>query len=188
MGERALLDGCARAPALTVNHLFIRQNRVVHRIPVNNALAPVNEASLQKVEKHGLFVAVIRRVASGKFARPVKRKAQRFQLRAHRVDIFISPGRRMRALFNRGIFRRHAKRVPPHRVQHIISLGYFEAGNHIAHGIIADMAHVNAARWIGKHFQHIIFRFAAVRAQRLEAVSGLPCGLPVAFAYRRIIA
>ena len=68
----------------------------------------------------------------------------------------------MRALFDRGIFRRHAERIPPHRMQDIISLRHFETGDHIAHGVIAHMSHVNASRRIGKHFQHIIFWFAAV--------------------------
>ena len=68
----ALLAGRARPPALAVNHLFICQNGVINWIPIDNAFAPVNKAGLQKIKKHGLFVAVIRRVAGCKFARPIK--------------------------------------------------------------------------------------------------------------------
>ena len=72
LGQGALLDGCTRSPALSVNHLFVCQNGVINRIPIDNAFAPVNKAGLQKIKKHGLFVAVIRRVAGCKFARPIK--------------------------------------------------------------------------------------------------------------------
>ena len=72
LGQGALLDGRTRPPALAVNHLFVCQNGVINRIPIDNAFAPVNKAGLQKIKKHGLFVAVIGRVAGRKFARPIK--------------------------------------------------------------------------------------------------------------------
>ena len=174
-----LLDRRARAPALAVNHLLIGQHGLVDRVPIDRAFAPLHQTGVKEIQKHGLFMGVIRSVASGELARPINRQAELFQLRPHGVNIGVSPGAGMRAFFHRRIFRRHAERVPPHRVQNIKPLRFFEARHHIAHGVIAHMTHMDAARRIGKHFQHVIFRFAAIGRFGGKTVGGLPGGLPI---------
>ena len=56
------------------------------------------------------------------------------------------------------VFRRHAERVPAHGVQDIVALGAHVAGDDIAHGVVAHMAHMDAPGRIGEHLQHIVFR------------------------------
>ncbi len=91
---------------------------------------------------------------------------------------FVVPG---------GVLGRHAEGVPAHRMQHVKSARALVAGNHVAHRIIADMAHVDAAGRIGKHFQHVIF-FARILVSRPENFFFLPNPLPFGFCYAGVIA
>ena len=79
-----------------------------------------------------------------------------------------------------GVFSGHAKSIPTHWMQHIVTSGKLVARNHIAHGVIADMAHVNAARRIGKHFQDIVFRTIGSR-HGFEGLAFGPSLLPPGF-------
>lgn len=50
----------------------------------------------------------------------------------------------MHAALHGGILCRHAEGVPAHRMQHVVTAGALVAGDDIAHGVIADMAHMDA--------------------------------------------
>ena len=126
------------------------------------------------------MLSVIFRITGGKFARPINRQAQGFHLCAHGCDVVIGPFFGMPTYSHRSIFSWHAKGVPPHWMQHIMSGGQLIARNHIAHGVIAYMAHVNAARWVGKHFQDIVFRTIGSR-HGFEGLGFGPSLLPFGF-------
>ena len=121
--QLALLDDGARAPAAAVDHLLVGEHRVVDRVPVDLRLLARDEAGREEVEEQLLLVAVIARVAGRDLARPVERQAHRLQLRPHRVDVGVGPRRRMGVVLHRGVFRRHAERVPAHRMQHVVARG-----------------------------------------------------------------
>ena len=176
----ALLDECAGAPAATVDHLLVGEHGAVDRVPVHaRALAP-HEAGVMEIDEQPLLVLVIGRIAGREFARPVERQAHRLELRAHRVDVRVGPGRRMGLVLDRGVFGRHAERVPSHRVHDIEAARALVAGDHVAHRIIAHMPHVDAPRRIGEHFQDIVFR--AVRlARALKDLPFRPDFLPAGF-------
>ena len=123
------------------------------------------------------MLAVIFGIAGGKLAAPIDGQAQRLHLAAHDIDILIGPITRMPAIFHGGILGGHTKSVPPHRVQDIMACACLIAGNHVSHGVIADMPDMDTARWIGEHLQHVIFR-AAFIAFGEEDFSIIPCFLP----------
>ena len=50
----------------------------------------------------------------------------------------------------------------------------------VAHGVVAHMPHVDAARGIGKHLEHIVFRLGLI-ALRNEGLGLVPGGLPFGF-------
>ena len=175
--QPALFDRRARPPAAPVDHLFVGQNRLVDRVPVDPAFALVDQPGGDEIEKHFLFVAVIIGVAGGDFTGPVNRQAHHLELAPHGVDIGVGPFGGMDFLFHRRVFRRHAKRVPAHRVQHVEAARALVARDHVAHRVVADVAHVNPARRIGKHFQHVIFRPAG-RFLGGETLTVFPGGLP----------
>ena len=157
MGEFALFDQRARAPAPTIDHLLIRQNGLIFRIPVHLGRFAVDEAVLEEIEEHPLLVFVIGRVAGRDFPMPIKRQAHAFQLGAHGRDIGVGPGGGMGFVRHCRVFRRHAERVPTHGMQHIKAARPLITRHHIAHGVIAHVTHMDAPRWIGEHLQNIVF-------------------------------
>ncbi len=86
-----------------------------------------------------------------------------------------------------GIFGRHAEGVPAHRMKHIIAAGALVAGHDIAHGIVAHMAHMDAARRIGEHLEHVIF-VARIVVVGFENLALVPFRLPAGFSVARVIA
>ena len=171
------LDQRARAPAASALDLFVGQNRHVDRVPVDGRFLAINQTLFHHVDEHGLLLAVILRIAGRQFARPVDRQAHRLQLRPHVRDILIGPVAGVHAFFHGGVLGRHAEGVPAHRVQHVEAARRLVPRHHVAHGIVADMAHVDAARRIGKHLQHIVF-IPCVVGFGLEDLRCVPCRLP----------
>ena len=177
LAQLAPLDRRAGTPALAVDHLFIGQHGHVDRVPIDRAFLAIDQAGGVHIQEQGLFMAVIIGFAGRQFAAPVEREADAFQLRLHVRDIGAGPCPRMDLLFHRGIFRRHAERVPAHRVQHGMAGHRLVARQHIAHRVIAHMADMDAARWIGEHLQHIGFgpvRIAIGGKARLLVPAFLP--------------
>ena len=68
----------------------------------------------------------------------------------------------MNALFHGGVFGWHPERVPAHRVKHFVAGHPLVARNYVAHRVVADMADMDPARRIGKHFEHVAARLGGV--------------------------
>ena len=181
----------AAAPAAPVDHLLIGEHGHVHRIPVHIGFAAIDKAGLVEIQEQLLLLVIIFRIAGGEFARPVQRQAHHLELGAHRRDIFVGPVARAYALVARRILGRQAEGIPAHGMQHIVALGAAEAGDDIAHGVVAHMAHMDAPRRIGEHLQHIAFGFVGMarawrtgRARPIPPASAFPipwrCSAPCA--------
>ena len=95
----------------------------------------------------------------------------------------------MDAAVARCILGRQSKRIPAHRVQDIKTTGALIAGNDVAHGVIARMPDMDASRWIGKHFKHIIFWLAVLSLgpARKEGVTLRPSRLPFRLGFTWIV-
>ena len=150
-----LNDDIAAAPALAIFHLLIRKHGAAVLAPVRKRKLPIREALFEHAQKHGLFVLVIGRIAGREFARPVVAEAKFFELHTHLRDIFVSPFFRMALTFNRSIFRRHAERIPTHRMQNRFAAHAKVAREYIAERVVANVAHVNAPRRIRQHLEEI---------------------------------
>ncbi len=61
-----------------------------------------------------------------------------------------------------GVFRRQAEGIPTHRMKNIKTAHALVARHHIADGIVAHVAHVNAPGGIGKHFEDVILGLGRV--------------------------
>ena len=167
-------------PAATVDHLFVGQNGHVDRVPVDDSVLSIHEASVQHVDEQRLLLAIVFGIAGREFAAPVDRQTQRLHLGAHVRDVFVGPVLWVTARCHRGVFRRHPKGIPPHRVQHVVARRHFITRHHIAHGVIPHVPHVDAARRIGEHFQHIVFRLV-LGTDGFENLGLIPGGLPFGF-------
>jgi hypothetical protein len=141
--------------------------------------------ALEQIEEQRLLVPVIGRVAGRELAAPVEREAEPLQLRPHRVDIRPGPLAGMDLFLHRGILGRHSERVPAHRVEHFEALHPPVAGEHVAHRVVADMAHVDAPRRIGEHLEDIGSRPAAA-VRSVEGAPLLPDLLPVRVGLERV--
>ena len=180
LGQLAPFYGGARPPAFAVDHLFIGENRHIDRVPVHHGSFAVNQTFFHHVDEHRLLLAVILRVAGGEFSRPVDGQAQGLHLVAHVGDIAVGPFLRMAAAFHRGVLGGHAERIPAHRVQHRKPLRHLIARHHIAHRVVAHMAHMDAPRGIGEHFQDVILGLGRI-PPRGEGTGLIPGGLPFRF-------
>ncbi len=142
--QLALFHQRARAPTAPVDHLFVGQHGVIHRVPVDRRFLAVNKVCCIKIEEQRLFVAVIFGLTRGNLAAPIEREAQPLQLRFHVGDVFARPAAGVDALFHCRIFGGHPESIPAHRVQHFMAAHPLIAGQHIAHRVIAHVPDVDA--------------------------------------------
>ncbi|MNQ83732.1 hypothetical protein D3C85_988250 [compost metagenome] len=179
--QLALLHQGARAPAASVDDLFVGQDRIVDRVPVDHAVLAIDQTAFVQLQEPGLLLAVIGRVAGGELAAPVQRQAQQLQLVAHGGDVGPGPVAGVDAALHGRVLGRHAEGVPAHGMQNVEALGPLVTRHHVAHHIVASVAHVDVARRIGEHLQHIVFGPPGVLVRHGEGVSSRPAGLLAGF-------
>ena len=119
-------------------------------------------------------------IAGSEFPAPIDSQSYLFELIAHGRDIGVGQFAWMYAFLARRVLSRQAERIPTHRMQHVESLGAAEPGEAIAHGVIAHMAHMDAAGRIGKHLQNVSLGPAAL-AFGAEDFTFRPNRLPALF-------
>ena len=123
-------------------------------------------------------------MASGNFPVPVDREAQPLQLAAHGGDVLVGPGTWVHAPFDRRVFRRQTKGIPSHRVEHLFAAHPGNPGDHIGDHVVADVAHVQVPRRIGKHRKGVIGVVTCLGGAGLRgavALRLLPVLLPALF-------
>ena len=120
---------------------------------------------------------VIVRRTGRHLAPPVVGQPHGLELPAHDGDVVPGPLRRVRALGHGGVLGGHPEGVPAHRVQDIETARAFVAGDDVADGVDAHMAHMDAPRRVGEHLQDVVFRPVAPVVGS-EAALGFPRRLP----------
>ncbi len=68
-----------------------------------------------------------------------------------------------------------------------MALGAAIARDHITHGVVAHMAHMDAPGRIREHLEHVVFRARIVGAGR-EGFRLVPAFLPTGFGFAEIVA
>ena len=143
--DLALFHERAGAPAAAVDHLLVREHRLVDRVPVDDAGLLVDEAALEHAQEEPLVPAVVIGLAGRELAVPVDREAERLQLLLHVRDVVVRPLRGRHAVRHRRVFRRQPERIPSHRLQHVVAFHAVVTGEHIAYGIVAHVPHMQLA-------------------------------------------
>ena len=174
----AALDLGAGAPALAVDHLLVRQNGHVDRVPVHHGILAVDQPLGQHVDEQRLLLAVVFGIAGGEHPRPVEAEAQRLHLADHRVDVAVGPVLRVPAGGHGRVLGRHPEGVEAHRVQHVEAVLFLVPRDHVAHRVVADVTDVDAARRIGEHLQHVVLGLVTL-AGGLEGQGVFPGLLPL---------
>ena len=86
-----------------------------------------------------------------------------------------------------GVLRRQAEGVPAHGMEHVEAAGALVAGDHVALGVVADVADMDAPRRIGEHLQHVVFGPRLIHAGA-ESLALLPGLLPLGLGFAEIVA
>ncbi len=136
------LNFSVAAPAAAVDDLFVCQNGLVVRAPVNGGCFFVDQPFFVQLGEELLFPAVIFRGTGRQFAAPVIAKAQHLELVFHVGDVVVGPGRRGSIVFYRSTFRRQTKRIPADRLQNVFAQHTLVTGDHITDGVVTHVAHV----------------------------------------------
>ena len=188
--QLALFDDGAGTPPASIDDLFVGQHGILDRIPVHFRGAAIDEIVGQHLQEDALLLFVIVRLAGGDFLRPVERQAERRKLVLHRLDVLQRPSARLRLLFDGGVLGGQAERIPSHRVQDVITVGDAIARDHVAHGVVAHMAHVQPARRVGEHLKDVGLRHVArfLRGLRTENLRAVPRGAPFRLSLFGIVA
>ena len=174
------------SPAQTRLHLFIGQNCLACRAPVDRPALFVGESLFVHPEKEELLPAVVFRFTGRYFSIPVITEPHPLELYPHGVDVLVCPLRGGYPVFDGGILRGHAEGIPSDGMQHVISAHLLIPCHHVADGIVSHMPHMDPSGRIRKHLQKIIFFLRGVFSH-LEGFFILPVFLPLFFYFRGVI-
>ena len=163
-GNLALFHHRAGPPATPVDHLFVGEHGLIHRIPIHHAGFQIGNAFFQHPQEQPLVPAVILGLTSCQFAVPVQGEAERLELLFHVGDVVVGPSRRRDTAGHRGVLGGQPESVPTHRLQYVPAQHPLITRDHITDGVVADMAHVQPPTGIRKHAQAVIFLAAGLLA------------------------
>ena len=166
-------------PAAAFHHLFVGQHRAAFRAPVHQRFLAIRQAALQHLEKKPLIPAIIFGFAGGDLAIPVIAEGHAAMLPLHLGDVRLRPLVRIAIVVDGGVFRGKAERVPAHGVQNVVASHPFVTRQRVADRVVADVADVQAAAWIGQHFKHIIFGARGIRIGLVKIGVVLPALMPL---------
>ena len=158
----ALLGLGAAAPALTLGDLLVGQNGLAVRTPVDRVLLAVDQALFPQLLKDPLTPAVVVGAAGLDHAIQIVGEAHALHRGERLVHVLIRPGGSLRIVLDGGVFGGQAKGVKADGVQHVVAAHAGLTGHGIADGIVARVAHVQVARRIREHLEHILLGLAVV--------------------------
>ncbi len=167
-------------PAGAVDHLFAGEHGLAVVTPVDRGLLAVDEPAFEHLQEEALLPAVVVRAAGGQLPVPVIAQPHGLELGAHVGDVVPGPGGRVDAALHGRVLGGQAEGVPAHGVEDVEPLHALVAGDHVTDGVVAHVPHVDAARGVGEHLEHVVF-FPAGLCVDLEGLVPLPALLPFAF-------
>ena len=176
----ALLGLGAAAPALTLGNLLVGQNGLAGGAPVDRVLFTVDQALFPHLLKDPLAPAVVVGAAGLDHAIQIVGEAHALHRGERLVHVLIRPGGSLRVVLDSGVLGRKAKGIKADGVQHIVAAHAGLTGHGIADGVVARVAHVQVARRIREHLEHVLLGLAGVGVDGKEVgiLPGLhPLGL-----------
>ena len=176
----ALLGLGAAAPALALGDLLVGQNGLAGGAPVDRVLLAVDQTLFPQLLKDPLTPAVVVGAAGLDHAIQIVGEAHALHCGERLVHVLIRPGGSLRVVLDGGVLGRQAKGVKSDGVQHVVAAHAGLTGHGIADGIVASVAHVQVARRIREHLEHVLLGLAVVGVDGKEVgvLPGLhPLGL-----------
>ena len=146
------------ALTLTVDDLFVGQDRTQSRAPVDRHLGHIGQAALVQFEENPLRPAIVVGLAGRNLPVPIVGKSQGLDLTPKGRDIARRCFTRVRTRLNRILLRRQSERIPAHGMQDIQSPHALIAGQDIGGGIAFRVADVQSGGTrIREHIQDVVF-------------------------------
>ena len=176
----ALLGLGAATPALALGHLLVSQNGLAGGAPVNRILLTIDQALFPHLLKDPLAPAIVVGAAGLNGAIQVVGEAHAPHRGERLVHVLIRPGGSLRVVLDGSVLSGQAKGVKADGVQHVKAAHAGLTGHGIADGVVARVAHVQVARRIREHFEHVLLGLAGVGVDGKEVgvLPGLhPLGL-----------
>ena len=182
-------DGRAAPLAGAVDHLLVRQDRLVLGAPVGRRVLPVRETAFEQPEEEPLGPPVVLGVAGVEPAGPVERHPQPAERPRLLVDVRVRPLLRVDPALDRGVLRREPERVPPDRMEHVVAAQGREPSHRVPAAERLGMPHVEVARGVGEHVERVE-PWPGVRGVLGGPVQalGLPAFDPLRFDLGRVVA
>ncbi len=188
--ERARLDLGPAALAVAVDHLLVREHRLVVRAPVHVRALAEREPGVEEAQEDPLRPAVVLGLGGRELALPVDRPAHAPHLAADRGDVLAGGLGRVPARPDRGVLRRKPERVVAHRVHDPVTEAAPVQGDHVAHRVVLDVAHVQLAGRVREHLEHVrqvVGGLAGGGVGHVEDALALPDLLPSSLDGGRIV-
>ena len=184
-----LLHDLGAAPlAAAVDDLLVGEHRLVVRAPVDRALLAVGQVALVQALEQPLVPAVVLRVAGVEDAGPVVGRAVLAEALLVLLDVRVGPLARLGAALDRGVLGGEAERVPADRVQHVVAAVTPEARDDVDVGVALGVTHVQVARGVGEHAEHVLAGAGVLIAAGAERVGLGPARLPLLLDRVRVVA
>ena len=158
----ALLRLGAAAPALTLGDLLVGQNGLTSGTPVDRVLLAVDQALFPQLLKDPLTPAVVVGAAGLDHAIQIVGKAHALHRGKSLVHVLIRPGSSLRVVLDGGVLGGQAKGIEADGVKHVVAAHTGLTGHGIADGVVARVAHVQVARRIREHLEHVLLGLAGV--------------------------
>ena len=154
--EVALLDSAVAAPAFAFRDLLVCENGLAVGAPVHRRLAALDKPALPELQKDPLAPTIVLGVARNDRAVPIVGQAHALEGRLLRLDVRVRPFRRVAVMLDGGVLGWQTESIPPHGVKHIEAAHLRVTGDHVADRVVAHMPHVDIARRIREHLEHVL--------------------------------
>ena len=182
----ALLDGAVATPALALGDLLVGEHGLALRAPVHRRVATLHQAALPELQEDPLAPAVVLGVARHDGTVPVIGKAHALEAGLLGFDVGIGPLRRMAVMLDGRVLSRQAERVPTHGMQHVEATHLGIAGDDVADRVVAHMAHMDVARRVREHLEHVLLGLGVIFGDLVQ-VGIFPSLLPTRFDLVRVV-
>ena len=158
----ALLGLGAATPALALGDLLVGQNGLAGGAPVDRVLLAVDQALFPQLLKDPLTPAVVVGAAGLDHAIQIVGEAHALHRGERLVHVLVRPSGSLRIVLDGGVLGGQTKGIEADGVQHVVAAHAGLTGHGIADGVVARVAHVQVARRIREHLEHILLGLGGV--------------------------
>jgi hypothetical protein len=185
--QQTTFDQRARTVRTPVDHLFVRQDRLIHRVPIDVRFFLVRQTVLVKLNEKPLVPLVILGVAGAQHRSPIDHRAHQFKLFGHVFNVRVRPFGRIGFVLDRGVFGGQTERIETHREKNVVAIHAHESRSGVGDRSRVPMPDVQVATRVREHREGVILGFARVVQIGGVQVRFAPVVAPAGFDLERVV-